>query len=190
MQLQYSDEMLQVVTGVEVPGRSFSQKFNDVILFTMVTENAHLVQFKARTLKWLSGPSQGKYDDSIRGYSYAPDELNWSLDVVEGQTEDPYYDTGGYCKRVNGRTIIVDQPGVDWVTNFDPSDGMAHPAKDKFRGVSIIIINNRASHMVEWSRTGIAGANYYKVKVNRISCFPIIWKVKLIEEGFAVPDVP
>ncbi|PMW99532.1 hypothetical protein C1X59_17055 [Pseudomonas sp. FW215-R2] len=185
----YDDPGLKVEVNVDISdiGNSLSQVLNDAIRFTIKAESGHVIQFKCRTLKWLDGPEKGSYDSGIPGYSASPTDLQWSVDVVQGQTVSPYYDDGGACKRGGGVTVIADQPGVDQTMNFHFQTEQAYPTKDLFCAASIIIANNRVTHVVAWTRTGTEENTYYRTVVRTLTFLSLPWRTILIRDGFTVP---
>ncbi|CAH0206130.1 hypothetical protein [Pseudomonas brassicacearum] len=187
----YDDPGLKVEVNVDISkiGTSFSQSLKDAIQFTIKAENGHIIQFKCRTLKWLDGPQKGGYDSEIPGYSASATDLQWSVDVVEGQTVSPYYDDGGACKRGDGVTVIADQPDVRQTMNFHWQSEQQYATKDLFCAASIIIANNRVTHVVAWTRTGTEQSTYYRLVVRQLTFLSLPWRTILIRDGFTVPDV-
>lgn len=193
MKLWYSDDHLQIISGFNISsfGVSFKQSLADGIIFSVDDPNAHMIQFKARYIKWLAGPEKGYYMQGLPGYAQGKWQIDWDVDVVEGQKPDPYYDTGGAHIRSEVRTIFADQPEVSFHEGLAFPSATKHPTKDKFRGVSVLILRSRAEYEISWSRAGTGAGSYYNVsEVKQLDMFPLMWKLILTQRGFKPPAIP
>ncbi|QQZ40246.1 hypothetical protein IF690_19720 [Pseudomonas sp. SK3(2021)] len=196
MTIAYRDDLITVEINVDISDMAIGNSqadLSDGIKFTIRSENAHMIQFKSKLMKWLEGPKKGTMDSDIPGFSKSVNELEWGVDVFDEDKPNPYYDESGACVRSGGCTIIADQPDVSHVVNADYNEETGtftkYPVKNMFCGASIIIVDNSVRRVVAWTRTGTSEGYYYRVRVAELGRLSLAWRDVLIKNGFNVPPV-
>ena len=148
LEVAFEDDNIRVEVGVnqnnELPNIGYSDYYPNAIKITANSANAHFIQFVTRqvpdlfnlnwgdkTLKW-NVPDETKYmQDSINP--------NWKLDVYE-HTQTCFYDQQGpaIVRRTDATVSIYDSPGI--------------PKKERAAFCTFVIMNNRVTHLVKWSK--------------------------------------